>query len=81
MAYFVYILECGDKTLYTGITKDLKKRVHAHNNLRTGAKYTSTRRPVELKYSEKQKTIKKAMQREIEIKRWPRKKKLSLIKL
>ncbi len=47
--YFVYILECADGTLYTGITTDLKKRLRQHNGeLAGGAKYTSARRPVKL---------------------------------
>lgn len=66
--YFVFILKCSDGTLYTGFTNDLKKRVLAHNNLNTGAKYTKARRPVKLVYSEKFKTKSKAMKREWEIK-------------
>lgn len=79
MAYFVYILECADRTFYTGIAKDLERRLYAHNNLKAGARYTSTRRPVALRYSERHKSIKSAMLREIEIKRWPRERKLKLI--
>ena len=44
--YYLYILECADKTLYTGITTDLKRRVLEHNENKLGAKYTSARRPV-----------------------------------
>ncbi|QQR76436.1 GIY-YIG nuclease family protein [Candidatus Nomurabacteria bacterium] len=78
--YFVYILECSDKTLYTGSTNDLEKRVYAHNNLKNGAHYTKIRRPVTLKYSEKYKTYAKARVREAQIKRLSRESKMELIK-
>lgn len=48
--YYIYIVECSDKTLYTGITNNLEKRIKTHNN-GTGAKYTRARRPVKLVYS------------------------------
>lgn len=79
MSYFVYILECADKTFYIGSTNDLKKRLHAHNNLKSGARYTKARRPVTLKYSEKAKTLSKARSREAEIKRLTRQQKIELI--
>jgi len=78
--YFVYILECFDKSLYVGSTNNLEKRLRAHNELKSGAHYTKTRRPVVLKYSEKFKTSRAALRREAEIKSWNRKKKLKLIK-
>lgn len=77
--YFVYILECRDKTFYIGSTDDLEKRLYAHNNLKSGAHYTKIRRPVMLKYSEKFETLKEARRREAEIKGWVRSKKISLI--
>ncbi len=77
--YFVYILECADKSLYVGCTNNLEKRLEQHNNLKCGAHYTKIRRPVVLKYSEKFKTLKEARKREAEIKKWRREKKLSLI--
>jgi putative endonuclease len=49
--WFVYIVRCQDQTLYTGITTDLQ-RLQAHNNGKTGAKYTRARRPVHLVYQE-----------------------------
>jgi putative endonuclease len=49
--WYVYILECNDRTYYTGITTDLKKRVEQHNTSIQGAKYTSGRRPVKMVYS------------------------------
>ncbi len=79
MDYYVYILECADKTLYIGSTNDLKKRVVAHNTLKTGAHYTKIRRPVTLKYSEKFKTKSEAMKRECVLKKLTRKEKLKLI--
>ena len=78
MPYFVYILQCADETLYTGCTNDLRKRLIQHNGSKRGAKYTRSRRPVVLKYSEKFKTIAKARAREAAIKRLTREKKLKL---
>ena len=51
MGYLVYILRCGDGTLYTGCTNDLPRRLQAHQSGR-GAKYTRSRLPVELVYQE-----------------------------
>ena len=79
MTYFVYILECADKSLYTGSTNDLKKRLKQHNELKSGAHYTKIRRPVKLVYSEKFKTLDMARQREAEIKSRRKEKKLKLI--
>jgi len=79
MSYFVYILECNDTSLYTGITNDLKKRTLAHNTLKTGAKYTKARRPVTLIYHEEYTTKSEAMKREAEIKKFTREQKLKLI--
>lgn len=80
MEHFVYILECNDKTLYIGYTNDLKKRVLAHNTLKTGAKYTKARRPVKLKYFEKFETKSLALKREAVLKKMTRKEKLGMIK-
>jgi putative endonuclease len=77
--YYVYILTCNDDTLYVGSTPDLEKRLHAHNNLKSGAHYTKIRRPVTLAYSEKQKTYSLARAREAELKRMTRAEKLALI--
>jgi len=78
MAYFVYLLECSDRTYYCGCSKDVEKRVERHNKGR-GAKYTMTRLPVTLLYSEEQPTLRDAMRREREIKKWPRERKEGLI--
>ncbi len=77
--YFVYILECKDGTLYSGITTDLERRVHEHNTSPKGAKYTKIRRPVILKYSEKYKTRSKALKREYAIKQLTRAAKIALV--
>lgn len=77
--YFIYILECIDKSLYVGSTNNLEKRLNQHNNSKSGAHYTKLRRPVILKYSEKFKTKSEALKREAEIKSWRRNKKLELI--
>lgn len=80
MNFFVYILECADKTLYIGSTNDLEKRLHAHNNLKSGAHYTKIRRPVVLKYSEQVETFAEMRSREAELKRLSREEKMNLIK-
>ncbi len=77
--YFVYILECNDGTLYTGWTTDIDKRVISHNTSKVGAKYTSTRRPVKIAYTEECIGKKEAMKREYEIKQLTRLQKLKLI--
>lgn len=72
MVYFLYILRCSDNTYYTGYTTNLAKRLHSHNNLKTGAKYTRVRRPVQLLYSEAHATLSEVLQREVEIKKLTR---------
>lgn len=76
---YTYIVKCSDETLYTGWTNDLEKRVKAHNSGK-GAKYTKTRRPVELVYFEEYDTKQEAMKREYAIKQLSREKKLALIR-
>jgi putative endonuclease len=75
----VYIVKCSDNTLYTGIAKDLKRRIDEHNNSDKGAKYTRVRRPVELVYSEVSEDRSSASKREYEIKKFTRTQKLELI--
>jgi len=67
MNWIVYILECSDNTLYTGITKDIERRMAEHEN-GTGAKYTKGRGPFKVVYSELQPTMSHALKREAEIK-------------
>lgn len=78
MDYFVYILECADKTLYTGCTSSIYRRIAEHNSGNRGAKYTRNRRPVKLLYSEQYKTIGEARHREAEIKKMRRQEKIIL---
>lgn len=80
MPFAVYILKCSDSTLYTGSTNDLVKRLHAHNHLKSGARYTKARRPVRLVYSEACKSFREARQKECRIKALTRVKKLELIR-
>lgn len=80
LAYYVYILKCVDGTLYTGSTNDVERRVAAHNESKTGARYTKSRRPVVLIYMEKVRTKSRALKREWEIKRLTRKEKDLMIK-
>ncbi|HVU75531.1 MAG TPA: GIY-YIG nuclease family protein [Candidatus Paceibacterota bacterium] len=77
--YYVYILKCGDGSLYTGITNNLERRVATHRSGK-GAAYTRARKVKKLLYSENAKNRSAALQREAEIKSWPRSQKLSLIK-
>lgn len=76
---YTYMLRCRDGSLYTGWTNDLEKRVDEHNKGK-GAKYTRTRRPVELVYYEEFATKQEAMKREYAIKQLKREEKLKLIK-
>lgn len=79
--YYLYILECFDKTLYTGITVDLARRVGEHNSSKLGAKYTNARRPVKLVYSKKFKNRSTAAKEESRIKKLSRVQKLKLVNL
>lgn len=75
---YTYILRCADGTLYTGWTNNLEKRLAAHN-AGIAAKYTKSRRPVELTYFEEFETKEEAMSREWHIKKLTRAEKLELI--
>ena len=76
--YCVYLLLCGDKSIYTGITTDLKRRFAEHQVGRGGA-YTRSRKVVKVLYTEPCKTRSEALKRESKIKSWSREKKLALI--
>lgn len=78
MPFYCYILQCADGTLYTGWTTDPARREKEHN-AGNGARYTSTRRPVRMVYVEEVPDKISALQRELTIKRLPRKKKQALI--
>ena len=77
MDFYVYLLECNDKSFYCGYSSNLDARVEAHNK-GTGGKYTRARRPVKLVYSEEAETRSNAMKREAEIKKFSRKEKEEL---
>lgn len=78
--YYLYILQCADKSLYAGITVDLARRLKEHNHSKLGAKYTMARRPVKLVYSKKFRNRSLASKTESRIKRLSRKEKIELIK-
>ena len=79
--YYVYMVQCADNTLYTGIATELVRRVKEHNESDKGAKYTRVRRPVHLVYSESHPDRSSASKREYEIKKkMSRAKKLEMIK-
>lgn len=75
---YTYMVKCNDDTLYTGWTVNLQNRIKSHN-LGKGAKYTKSRRPVQLVYYEEFKTKSEAMKREYAIKQLNRSEKLKLI--
>lgn len=77
--WIVYILECGDKTLYTGITCDLPRRLAAHAS-GTASRYTRGRGPVRLVYRETLPTRSSALKREAAIKRMRRPDKNALVR-
>ena len=79
--WYVYMVRCNDGTLYTGITNDLEKRVDAHNSGKDGARYTRSRRPVELVYSQQVESKSAAAKLEYQFKKLPRSKKKKLIAL
>lgn len=79
MGYFVYILRCGDGTLYTGTTDDVERRFAAHSAGK-GAKYTRGRGPLELLYREECTDKSAALKRELVVKKLKREEKLALIK-
>lgn len=72
-------MKCADKTFYTGVTTDLKRRVDEHNNSKLGAKYTSGRRPVELVYVKRVKNRSLALKEENRIKKLTKEEKIELI--
>ena len=77
MGWKLYILECKDGTLYTGITDDVERRLRVHNQGK-GAKYTRSRTPVILRYTEDCPDRSSALRREIAVKQLSRNEKLKL---
>ena len=78
MAWYVYMLRCGDGSLYTGSTTDVERRLREHQGS-TGARYTRSRPPVTLAYAEEAPDRSAAQRREAAIKKLPRAQKLKLI--
>mgnify|MGYP003328357578 CR=1 FL=1 len=76
--WYLYILRCGDGTLYTGITTDVEKRLEQHRSGK-GAKYTRGRGPLELVYREELESHSLALKREVEVKKLSRTEKEKLI--
>jgi len=68
-SWHVYILECNDNSLYTGVTTDLERRLHEHNNSNKGARYTRARRPVCMVYYETVSSRSDACKRECALKK------------
>jgi putative endonuclease len=79
MGWFVYVLRCADKTLYTGVTTDVTRRLREHNARTGGARYTRARQPVVLLYQEACETRSVAQIREAAIKKLSRAEKLKLV--
>ncbi len=78
-SWYVYIVRCGDNTLYTGITIDIAKRMREHNTA-SNCRYTRARKPIVLLYQEVCDNYDLARKREAQIKSFSRSKKLTLIK-
>lgn len=80
-AWYVYIVECDDQSLYTGVTVDIERRLDEHNHSdHLAAKYTRTRRPVTLKYQQQVESRSSACALESQIKKMTRQQKLDYIK-
>ncbi len=78
--YYLYIIECSDKSLYTGITTNVERRFNEHKN-RKGGHYTSSKKIIAVVYKEEHPDRSSALKREAEIKSWRREKKINLIKI
>lgn len=76
--WYVYILQCADNSLYTGVTTELSRRLSEHNK-KTASRYTRSRVPVQLRYFECRKNRAEAQRREYEIKQFSRVRKWQLI--
>ena len=77
--WFTYIIECEDKSLYTGCTNDLVRRFQQHSD-GIGGKYTASHKPNKILFSEKHNNRSEALKREAQIKGWSHNKKLNFIK-
>ena len=76
--WYVYILQCKDKSLYTGVALDVDRRLKEHRSGK-GSKYLRSHLPVKLVYQEPFRGKSSALKREAQIKRWPRRKKQALV--
>lgn len=77
--WYVYMVRCRDNTLYTGVAKEVQKRVEAHNSAKEGAKYTRPRRPVCLVYERRCRNRSYAQKREAALKKLSRIEKEQLV--
>ena len=75
----MYVAECADGTLYTGITTDITRRINEHNYGSRGAKYTRSRRPVRLRFVDECENHSSALRKEIKFKKLTRKQKKEII--
>ena len=80
MQWFLYVVRCNDDTLYTGVTTDIQRRLKEHNASSRGAKYTKTRRPVEVVYWKPFKNQSSAQKAEYRFKQLTREQKEKMIK-
>ena len=79
--WYMYVAKCADDTLYTGITCDPERRLYEHNNTKKGAKYTRSRRPIELAYCVPYPNRSAASKAEAAFKKLSRKQKLTIVNL
>ena len=79
MSWFLYVAQCSDGSLYTGVTTDVERRIREHNGSKRGAKYTRNKRPVKLVYSRVCKGRSEAQREEYKFKSLSRKEKLKII--
>ena len=77
--WYVYMVQCADDSLYTGVTTDVDRRIREHNESTRGARYTRSRRPVSLVWQERLTDRAAACRREYEVRQFDRRKKLSLL--
>ena len=77
--WYLYVVECADGTLYTGITTNVKRRINEHNYSDRAAKYTRSRRPVRLLMTKEHMTHSEALKEERRFKKMNRKQKLGVI--
>ena len=78
--WYTYMLRCNDRSLYTGITKDIDRRLAEHNSAKNGARYTRSRLPVKLVFLERFSSRAAAAKREYQLKRFSKKEKQKLVR-